>query len=606
MKKIIVWVFIAIYACLPILSLSVEGNGQTKKLVGSYGVIVFGGEPEGVAAAVSSARNGNHTLLIAKRDGLGGVMTYGMLNFLDISYDKEGNLANTGIFKEWHQLVGGKVGFDIADAQDAFLELVKEEENLTLITEATLKSVIMQGDRLTGIKIIDSAGKEQSIQAKRFIDSTQDADLAVKAGAPFFVGGEDIGLDRKMAVTPMIHLDNVDWEEIKQAAKEEVFGGGKVNGNVAWGFSKLHYAYEPYYAETTRLRGLNIVRQKDGTVVINALQIFGVDGLDEESREKALEKGKKETKHVLKFLQENFPGFEDAEIASHPEELYVRETRHIKAEYQFPLSDIWENKYHWDAIGFGAYPVDVQATSVNDYGYVYTNPVQYTIPFRSLVPLKVDGLLVASKASGYSSLAAASTRVIPTGMTAGQAAGIAAAISINNDISFREMTNSEKAIEKMQTRLKKQGVKLYSFDIPFPYEGEWFYPAASTLLNYGLILGGYDNKLPVEKPISELSFANILSNGVQRITSTKATQLENNLDAFRAAINKETELTRNRAAELILTLYGIKDDGTNPWAHAKEIGLIDETIVERITQNRVLTGAEGYYIAGKLMQEIEK
>src|SRR5699024_4755251 len=148
------------------------------------------------------------------------------------------------------------------------------------------------------------------------------------------------------AVTLMIHLDNVDWEKIDQAADDDVFGGGEVYGNVGWGFSELHYDYEPVNPDT-RLRGLNIVREKDGSVIINALQVFGIDGLDPAERERAIDIGIDETEPIVEFLREHFPGFENAEIVQYPTELYVRETRHIEAEYQLPLSDVWENKDHW-------------------------------------------------------------------------------------------------------------------------------------------------------------------------------------------------------------------------------------------------------------------
>lgn len=611
MKRVIGLVAIVVYALLPFVSTffseEAKDNVYTsvKDIDKSYDVIVVGGEPEGVAAAVSSARSGNKTLLIEHRDGLGGLMTYGMLNFLDISNDQHGDIANAGIFKEWHKMVGGQVGFDINEAKDAFMQLVKAEENLTLVLETDFSEVVMEGNRLTALKLVDESDHSETIEAKRFIDSTQDADLAVKAGAPYFIGGEDIGLDRKMAVTLMIHLDNVDWKKIDKAADDGVFGGGEVYGNVGWGFSQLHYDYEPVHPDT-RLRGLNIVREKDGSVIINALQVFGIDGLDPDDRARAIEIGKAETEPIVEFLRAHFPGFENAEIVQYPTELYVRETRHIEAEYQLPLSDVWENKDHWDSIGFGSYPVDVQATSANDYGYVYGRPVQYAIPFRSLVPLEIDGLLVASKASGYSSLAAASSRVIPTGMTAGQAAGVAAAISIENDMSFRDMTKNEELIKEMQTILVEQGnAKLYPFDIEYPYEGEWFYPAARTLLNYGLILGGYDNVFPVEKPISELSFANLLSNGVQRVGTAEAEELIPNLEDMRELIKADTELERDKAAEMVLALHGIDAVG-DPWQQAVDAGLIDQMIVEKVTENRVLNGAEGYYIAGAILQSVEE
>lgn len=572
----------------------------------SYDVAVLSGEPEGIAAAVSSARNGMRTVLLVGEEDIGGLMTTGMLNFLDVSYDQKGNPANTGIFQEWHEKVGGQIGFDIGEARTAFLEMIDNEKNLTLLQGVQLSDAVKEDKALTAIEIVDAKGDARTIEAKRFIDSSKDADLAVAAGAPYFIGGRDIGLeDKKMAVTLMVHLNNVDWDKIVSAANEGVFGGGGVNGNVAWGFSELHDAYTPHYPKLTRLRGLNIVRENDGSVIVNALQIFGVDGLNEAEKQKAIEIGKTETEYVLNYLKENFPGFEESEIESFPNQLYVRETIHVEAEYQLPLSDVWENKDHWDSVGFGAYPVDVQATSTNDYGYVYGKPIQYAIPFRSLVPLEVDNLLVASKASGYSSLAAASARVLPTGMTAGQAAGAAAAISINEEIGYRDMAADEALIHQLQEKLKSQGTNLYAFEAEFPYQHDWYYPGIRTLLNYGLVVGGYENQLPVEKPLIELSFANILSNGVQRVTSTEADALEANIEALRSVIDENQELTRDKAAQMILALYGMDKEGESAWNSVSELGLVDDVLLEKLDRNRSLTGGEAYYLAGRLLENLQ-
>ena len=136
-----------------------------------------------------------------------------------------------------------------------------------------------------------------------------------------------------------------------------------------------------------------------------------MDGLSETAKAEAVEKGKRETKPIVDYLRKEFGGFENAEIAGYPTELYVRETRHILAEYQLPMSDVWKNSDHWDNIGYSAYPVSVQAQTPHDYGYVISTPSQYAIPFRSLVPLEIDGLLVVGRSAGYSSLAAGSTNL---------------------------------------------------------------------------------------------------------------------------------------------------------------------------------------------------
>ncbi|WP_416145298.1 FAD-dependent oxidoreductase [Planococcus koreensis] len=568
----------------------------------AYDVVVFGGEPEGVAAAVAAARNGSKTLLVAEEERLGGLMTKGMLNFLDLSMDMDGNPLNTGIFQEWHERVGGQVGFDIEAAETAFHELVEGEENLELIAGAELEGIIKEGSQLVGVKVTDAEGKTVAISAKRFIDSTKDADLAAEAGAPYYIGGEDVGVeDRRMAVTLMIHLKGVDWHGIQLAAKNGVFGGGGVNGNTAWGFGELHFDYTPHFKKETRLRGLNIMRQSDGTIVINALQVFGIDGLDPESRAKAIEIGKEETGYIVEFLRENFPGFENAEVASYPEELYIRETRHVKAEYQLPLSDVWEFKDHWDSIGFGGYPVDEQATSIEDYGAVYSSPVQYAIPFRSLVPLEVDGLLVASKASGYSSLAAGSARVLPAGMTTAQAAGTAAALSIEEETGFREMAADKALIHELQERLKQQGVNLYPFELAYPYQGEWFYPQLKALLNLGLIKGAYENKMPVDETMALKDFTLILNKGASRIAGLAGSDAKPAVQLS----EDETELQRDKAAELVLQLTGEELAGTDVWQQAISAGLVDETLQERLQENRPLNGAEAYSLAAAAVEKLK-
>ncbi|MBM6619067.1 FAD-dependent oxidoreductase [Bacillus suaedaesalsae] len=572
----------------------------------NFDVIVVGGEPEGVAAAVASARNGAKTLLIEKRDGLGGVMTYGMLNFIDFSFDMNGEIANAGIFEEWHKLVGGEVSFDIKSGKDAFLYLIQKEKNISLSLTTELDGVILDNDgkSVLGVKVVDENG-HHTYYAKRFIDSTQDAELAVEAGVPYFVGGEDIGeKEKNMAVTLMIHLKNIDWDQIKETAKKKTFGEAEVTSSVAWGFSTLHHFYKPSNPNT-RLRGLNIAKQNDGTIYINALQIFGINGLDEKSKQYAIDIGKKETKNIVDYLRREFPGFEKAKISSFPKELYVRETIHVKSEYQLPITDVWGNKDHWDRIGFGSYPVDVQATSVNDYGYVITKPTQYSIPFRSLIPLGIENILVASKASGYSSLAAGSARIIPTGMTSAQAAGTAAALSVKSDLSFREMSKSKNIISELQAKLVDQGARLYPFELEFPYKGEWYYTALSKLLTYGLLVGGYENNLKENERFEKQSLFNMVQGGIKRISNDRYEEIQPILDAKREELSSKATMRRDEVLGLFLEILGHSSDG-DVWRKSKEIGLVDEEIVSRIDTDREILRSEGFYMVSHLISIIEE
>ncbi|MGE8036192.1 FAD-dependent oxidoreductase [Lysinibacillus sp. NPDC093692] len=570
-----------------------------------YDVIVIGGEPEGVAAAVSAARNGAKTLLVEKREELGGLFTYGMLNFLDIPRNDSKRPVSMGIFKEWHDLVRGKDAFGIVDAKAAFKKLVDEEPNLTLSVQTEVVNANLDSNQLTSVELKNKYGT-YAVKGKTFIDATQDADFATMSKVPFFMGGEDIGIkDKRMAVTLMLHLKNVDWDKVKKEANSNTFGGAHLNDSVMWGFTKLHDDYKPVL-EGTRLRGLNLAKVDD-EYYINALQIFGIDGLNELSKQEAIEKGKKETEHILKYLHEKFPGFENAEVVSYPEELYVRETKHIWAEYQLPMSDVWKNSDHWDSIGVAAYPVDVQAQTPHDYGYVISAPNQYAIPFRSLVPKEIDGLLVVGRSAGYSSLAAGSARVVPTGMVTGEAAGAAAAIAIKEDVTFRAMSKDKKLINTLREDLKKQGAFVDSFEMDYPYKNEWYDKSIQTLINYGLVVGGYSNDLKVEDTATKIKFAKMLKEGVQRVSPEKMNELGDKLDVviYKVAKKEKNPIKRDEVAEhLAEVLVGKSSD--NNWNVLIEKGIISEKLAKRLTENKELKLKELYAIMADVIHYAEK
>ncbi|RUL49822.1 FAD-dependent oxidoreductase [Lysinibacillus antri] len=582
-----------------------EKPTAVEKFDEEYDVIVIGGEPEGVAAAVSAARNGSKTLLVENREELGGLFTYGMLNFLDIPQGEKEDSVSKGIFEEWHKLVGKGNAFGIEQAKAAFQKLVDDESLITLTTNTEVTESVLDGNRVVGVKIKNEHG-EFDIKGKAFIDATQDADFAVMSNAPYFVGGQDIGIaDKKMAVTLMIHLKDVDWDGVKETAKSEKFGVADVTDSVAWGFSDLHYDYEPI-EENTRLRGLNLVKI-DNDYYINALQIFGIDGLDAESKKEAIEIGKRETDHILNYLQQEFPGFENAKIASYPTELYVRETRHIEAEYQLSMADVWTNRDHWDSIGYGAYPVDVQAQTPSDYGYVLSSPKQYAIPFRTIVPKEIDGLLVAGRSTGYSSLAAGSARVVPTGMITGEAAGVASAIAIEENITFRELSQNEELIEKMRSILSEQGAFVKHIDTDYPYEGEWYDESIQTIMNYGLVVAGYTNDLRVEEPATKQGLLNMINASIERANPEVSKKLEDKIHPLYAeAFSEEkTPLQLTDVTEVLGELF--VDDSQASWQTLIDKGIIRANVAENIdATNHELTMKEMYAISGDVINYVKE
>lgn len=487
-----------------------------------YDVIVVGSDPEGIAAAVSAARNGMKTLLLSKDSTPGGLYTLGALNFIDVPETRDGTTLVGGIYEEFVNAVGGS-GFDIVNAANVFQDMLTSEDNITVRYNAEFQAPVMNGTTITGVTVLED-GQEVTYNAPYVIDATQDGDVAAAAGAPYTYAGEDIGeRDREMGVTLVFRLSGVNWDSMTRYLTikrgiGELFNKSTsmgVSGNTAWGFSEEGYAYEPEDS-AMRLRGFNMARQDNGDVLVNALLIFDVDPLDEESREEGIERAKAELENIIPYLQDEFWGFSDCQLVGTADDLYVRESRHITCEYNLTIDDVLENRWQDDAICVTAYPVDVQPTKTQTYGTVVGYPDQYAIGYKSLVPQDVDGLLVVGRSAGYTSLAAGSARIVPTGMACGEAAGVAVAVAKSLDKTPRDLVDNSAAISMIQDLLVDQGAKLDHTQTHEDVMDHWAYPGVKVLRSLGVLDGGYDNNYYLDDAITMNRYQNMVNNAVKK------------------------------------------------------------------------------------------
>lgn len=488
-----------------------------------YDVIVVGSDPEGIAAALSAARNGMKTLLLSKDSTPGGLYTLGALNFIDVPETRDGTLLVGGIYEEFVNAVGGS-GFDIVNAANVFNDMLTAEDNLTVRYGAKFQEPVMNGNTITGVTVLEEGDMLVTYNAPYIIDSTQDGDVAAAAGAPYTYAGEDIGeRDREMGVTLVFRVSGVNWDSmcryltIKRGIGE-IFNKSTsmgVSGNTAWGFSDEGYAYEPS-DEAMRLRGFNMAKQDNGDVLVNALLIFDVDPLDEASREEGIARAKAELENIIPYLQDEFWGFGDCELAGTAEDLYVRESRHITCEYNLTIDDVLENRDQDDRIAVTSYPVDVQPTKTQTYGTVVGYPDQYAVGYKSLVPQDVDGLLVVGRAAGYTSLAAGSARIVPTGMACGEAAGVAVAVAKAQSATPRDLVDDDAAIAEIQEKLTVQGAKLDHTQTHEDVMDHWAYPGVKVLRSLGVLDGGYDNNYYLDDTITMNRYQNMVNNAVKK------------------------------------------------------------------------------------------
>jgi hypothetical protein len=539
MKKIQKWLFIVLMLVVPYSAGVVSAGSawqQSSSLRGAplgpmpafsvgnavalrpeYDVIVAGTDPEGITAAVAAARNGLKVLLVDAygRKQIGGLMTNGWLSSIDMNRDgSNGTILNKGLFSSWYRRIEGD-SFSVVTALGAFQSMVQARDNIeVLLPVKAMKPWVMNNEgkqTVIGLMIQSDTGVWRKIRANAVIDATQDADIAAAAGVPYTFGREDVGKPNVyMASTLAFQLNGITpvvWQEIRKRLKNELDSGATRKS--AWGYKEL-YQYFPNN-QRLKMRGLNIGLQNNQTGLVNALLIFDVNPLSAESKAEAMRLAEAEIPDIIRYIQELFPEFTTITYGGHAPELYVRESRHIVGEYRLSVVDLLENRDHWDRIAFGSYPVDLQPTSPEDNGDVLFDPIKYAIPFRTLVPKDVDGMLVVGRAASYDALPHGSARIIPVGMATGEAAGVAVKVALDRKKSFRQMTTDRQSIEALQARLQSQGVELKPFRVDKQaYEKHPYYEGMKWAVSFGLHSGGYTNDFRLDDPSTPYRFAMLL------------------------------------------------------------------------------------------------
>lgn len=520
----------------------------------TYDVIVFDAEPEGIVTAISAARNGKSVLLVERRDGPGGLMTYGMLNTIDMNTDENGELLSKGIFEEFYEKIGRRGSFDVETATRAFEEMLADEENISVMYDV---EKIKIGS--TGTKIEYAIIDDKKYTASIYIDCTQDADITVDAGGKYVEGWEDVNEEnRSMSATLVIKMENVDWNACCKAIDNAKNPNAGYSNTGIWAFGEITQKYVPTQPHM-RLKALNIGKQDDGSVLINSLQIINVDMLDENAKEKAYIKCVKEAEAVAKFIADNVPGFKNAKLAGVAPELYVRETRHIIGEHILTVKEILESTYSYSAIAMASYPIDVQTTSIYDWGYIIGNPSQYYIPMGTIIPKGFTNLMTIGRSGSYTSIAAGSARVIPTGMTLGQAAGIMSAVCIDHNIDLQELLNDYKYRREAKSRMTAQGMYIDDESKPVVDKDDRYYDFIIEMCELGILSLGYNNEFDANKIVTERDFIVLMKTYLKRNFIKEEfwnTDHINLLDA------KEEAITPNRAKEIMydVTTFNIKDE----------------------------------------------
>ncbi|MBX3144057.1 MAG: FAD-dependent oxidoreductase [Trueperaceae bacterium] len=486
----------------------------------SVDVLVFGSEPEAIVAAVAAAQEGATTVLVTRDSRLGGLFVLGELNVLDLKtqpFDYQ-----LGLFDDWWRLVGREEAFDVVRAEAAFeymLRINGVQRFVSVNEAAPLVEEVAGATRVSGLSFVDEVGRSWRVSSEQFIDASGDADMAFLAGAKFDLGWERFGVSQRMADTLVFHIGGVDWDALVAGVQQRGRSYAVAKSTVVWGhFGGYPAAYQPL-DPTLRLRGLNLGRQEDGTVLVNALLIYGIDALDPESREQGRQRALAELPRIVDYLAADVPGLRNAYAAGAAEGLYVRETRHLRSRCDLSANDVLGNRVTAFDVAAGGYPLDAQTFTPHDSGFVYGVPQIYGGRLCMGIP---DGgpedLWVVGRSAGYDPVAFSSARVVPFGMAMAEAAGVAAAAAAASGNGSIWAALDVQAVHEIRIRLGIRGVYLptvasRSAAGPTQHPN---YAAFRTLISRGLSVMGYDNDPRLDGAVSAISFAYLLNNVVTR------------------------------------------------------------------------------------------
>lgn len=438
---------------------TIEEPARRTPVVAAVDVLVCGGGPAGYCAAVAAARAGARTLLLEASGVLGGAAVQSLVLPIMTFHATPARAVVAGIGEEVIRRVqdlGGSPGHvpdplgcaaTITPVDPEMLRMAVLEVVYGAGVEVRLHTqvveVLCEGERVTGV-IVEGKSGRAAVRAQVVVDATGDGDVAARAGAGFTHGRARDG--RTQPMTMMFRLGDVDGAAVRDAiraapedfvlseAARRDLGALPVLG-VAGFFSRVRAAQEAGELGSFRDRVLYFELPAPGQVVVNMTRVTGVSGTRTEDLSRATREGLEQVHQVLAFLRRRVPGFGDARLLQTAAQVGVRETRHLAGRYTLTAEDVLEGRDFEDGVARGAFPIDIHSPDGKGLE-LRTMPsgTSYAIPYRCMLPERLEHLLVSGRAIAATHEASGSARLSPTCMALGEAAGLAAALAVEAGI----------------------------------------------------------------------------------------------------------------------------------------------------------------------------
>jgi hypothetical protein len=437
---------------------TIEEPARQVPLYGEYEVAVLGGGPAGIAAAVAAARAGRRTLLIERYGFLGGMGTAaGVTNFCGL---------HANVYGEMHRVVQGIasdlldridrldglnaphliLGKILAQAYDTAAYKIAADDLLLshkvdILFHALGAGVVMHDEKHINALVVETKAGRQAVRAGIFIDCSGDGDLAAWAGAPFEVGDNAGSM---LYPSMMFRLNGIDPEKAGDAWRTIPALMEKAEASGTHHFPRKAAIVRPQRSPIEWRVNFTQLARADGTAI---------NGLVPDDLTRGEIDGRRQAIDAFNFLR-TVPGFENSYIVDLPPQLGIRETRRVVGGYMLSGDDVLGCVSFDDTIGVNGWPMEshVAGDVIFKFPPIPESRGFNELPYRMLVPKRIDNLLVAGRCASMTHDGQSAARVSGACFAMGEAAGSAAALALDGNAVPRDI-----AVEKLQQHLTQQG-----------------------------------------------------------------------------------------------------------------------------------------------------